>query len=137
MVWERAACKMHMDFSQSYRKIDGYEKIIFVYGGEYYKRTFWGLKKIKGEIPDIDETELSETSEEYKKAISILGDDEYIRKSALSPDGNKVIVVEVHPWGYGMTDAEDDYFKVVDLTDGSVVTVFKGSMQFFNACWRR
>ncbi|SEM71113.1 hypothetical protein SAMN04487770_1773, partial [Butyrivibrio sp. ob235] len=56
-----------------------------------------------------------------------------------SSDAESVVVVheEMHPWGAGApTDDEDIYFKVVDLNDGSIVTLFKGPQQFFDIYWK-
>lgn len=134
-LWYFPSYYGHVDLSQSYRKIDGYENIIFISRDDCYRRTFWGLKKVDKDVSALKD-EQTPTNEEYTTLKAIVGDDYYIREYVYSPDCTKILYEEVHPWGEGApTDDADNYYKVVDLSDGTIVTLFKGPQQCFDIYW--
>ncbi len=135
LLWYFLSHDLHLDFSQNYRKIDGYEDIVLANVDDSYRRTFWGLSRIDREIPQLEKAQ-NGSDEIYEKLISLVGDDYYIDQYVLSPDGNRILFEEMHPWGEGApTDSDDVYFKVVDINDGSIVTLFKGPQQYFDIYW--
>lgn len=135
ILWYFPSHYGHVDLTQSYRKIDGYEDIIFVSGDACYKRTFWGLKKVNEDVSNQNK-ESTSSDEGYESLRAIVGDEYYIEQYVFSPNGSKILYEEIHPWGAGApTDDEDNYYKVVDLSDGSIVTLFKGPQQFFDVYW--
>ncbi len=135
-LWYFPSYYLHLDFSQNFRKVEGYEDIVFTCNDSAYSRTFWGLSKNAIDVTGL-EKEQHESDEIYEKLRSLVGNDYYIDQYVLSPDEDRILYEEMHPWGAGApTDDEDIYFKVVDLNDGSIVTLFKGPQQFFDIYWK-
>ncbi|MCR5778622.1 MAG: hypothetical protein K6G84_14575 [Lachnospiraceae bacterium] len=137
IVWFFAALNLRMDFSQNYRKIDGYEKIVFVEGDVAFKRSFWGLRKCDIDLTQFDEEGSMKETEAYRTVKSIVGDNIYISQCVESPDGNMILYSEAHPWGEGApTDDEDHYYKVLDTRDMSIITIYKCPMKGYKLYWQ-
>lgn len=70
-------------------------------------------------------------SQSYRKV------DGYIDQCVESPDGMRILYSEVCAWGEGApTDDEDYYYKVLDLRDMSLVTIYKCPMRRYKLYWR-
>lgn len=129
--------KGHLDFSQKYRSIEGYEGIVF--------RDNWNQRDFKRCILGLMETESWADFTEHRPAIrgnleyeilrSHIGKG-YIDQTVLSPDGNYILYVQRVYRGSGITDDEDVYYRVLSLKDGSVTTIYSGYRQFLLVDWQ-
>ena len=95
----------HLDFSQNYRRIDGYENIVFKdsRNDQCFHLCTWGL--VKTEKPEGFE------------------------------DGKYILYIEKIYRGTGVTDDEDVYFKVYSIEDETSITIYSGYRQYFLVNW--
>ena len=138
IAWFLVSLNFKVDFSQEYRKVKGYEDIIFVQQDTAYKRAFWGLKEIPLDTASLGEESCYKDEKTYEMLKESREEDYYfISKMILSPDGNQVLYEEVRNWGGAApTDDADIYYRVLNLTDGSIHTVYKMPIQRFNVYWK-
>ena len=138
IAWFLVALNFKVDFSQEYRKVKGYEDILFVQENTAYKRTFWGLKEIPLDTASLGEESCFEDEKTYEMQKDSREEDYYfISKMFLSPDRDQVLYEEVRAWGAGApTDDNDIYYRVLNLTDGSIHTFFKMPMRQFDLYWQ-
>lgn len=127
---------LHIDFSQAYRGIAGYENIVFRddWKKQNYRRCIWGLVKedasreFSKHSPDTD-------SEEYKLLAQKV-DVKDVTQLVTSPDGAYILYVERVYRGSGITDDEDVYFKVYDRQKDTVTIIYSGYKEFLSVDWR-
>ncbi|WP_026505350.1 hypothetical protein [Butyrivibrio sp. NC3005] len=136
IVFYYVQLSLHVDFSFSYRNIDGYENIIFVQNKTAYKRSFWGLQKTDETLPLLEDASSDKDDKALKKLKEVIGENYYLSQCIFSPDNTKILYVEIRPWGEGApTDDENYYCKVLDLKTKKTITVFKGPQQYFKVYW--
>ena len=127
----------HIDLSQDYRKIDGVENIIFCRQEQSYKRCFWGLKSIDGqlELPEQDQRAQKALAEELKQLIDCKNT---IDAAVFSPDGRYILYCEIDYNHYktDMTDDEYCYYRIYDTDTKKIVTVYKGYREWFDLSWK-
>lgn len=127
---------LHIDFSQTYRGIRGYEGIVFRdnWSEQTYRRCVWGLVK-KNASGKFAKHFLDRESEEYK-LLSERVDVSNITQLVSSPDGVYILYVENVYRGSGVTDDEDVYFKVYDTQNDTVTTIYSGHREFLSVDWQ-
>lgn len=129
--------KGHLDFSQKFRSIDGYEGIVFRdnWNKRDFKRCIWGLIETESWADFTEHRPVHRGNPEYEILRSYIGKG-YIEQAVLSPDGNYILYVQSVYRGSGTTDDEDVYYRVLSLKDGSVATIYSGYRQFLLVDWR-
>lgn len=129
--------KGHLDFSQKYRCIDGWEGIVFRdnWSKRDFKRCFWGLAETESRADFIEHRPIGADSPEYEILRSYI-EEGNIEQAALSPDGNYILYVQRVYRGSGTTDDEDVFYRVLSLKDGCVTTIYSGYRQFLLVDWR-
>ena len=123
-----------LDFTQSYRGIDNYEGIVFTNGGSY-RRTFAGLQEISLTAPPAKEKK--EPDKELCRIIQErLGKTVHIADCTPSPDGQYILYVEQYNYSQGAsTDTYEFYYRVLNLENGAVTTIYDGGIHYFNVAW--
>lgn len=131
--------QFHIDLSQEYRKVEGYENIVFQdrWTGQCFKLCFWGLRKVESYPEFRDNRHYDKSSYEYLTLIEKTDVRVYdLKQVVLSPDKNYILYVESIYRGTGMTDDEDVYFKVYSIKDDEVIVIFSGFRQFLSVDWK-
>lgn len=129
----------NVDFSQSYRNINNYEGITFTntYKHKAYKRTFWGLKEIAYPGVSLDKREIDRSSSAYELVKRKAGEHARITCCTVSPDGNYVLYAEAVSISNGAsTDDDHIYYRVLNIQDGSVTTIYDGVYKCFWVTWQ-
>ncbi|MBR3104333.1 MAG: hypothetical protein IKH46_10990 [Lachnospiraceae bacterium] len=127
----------HIDFTQKYRTIDGYENIVFKdsWNQQCYRLCAWGLVKTEN-IPGFEEHRDPDTSSyEYQKIVK-KANAKFVWQVVPSPDGKYILYVERIYRGTGTTDDEDVYYKVYSIDDGTTTTIYSGYKQFLLVDWK-
>ncbi len=132
----------HIDFSQDYRQVEGVENIVFQANWNpelYYERCFWGLKR--AEVPEeFAYMQQQADAEGWEECLS----SEYVNPGnkleavVLSPDGNFVLYMEID-YNYknsGLTDDEYCYYRVYDVKEGTVVTIYEAYQEWYRLMWK-
>lgn len=128
------------DFSQNYRKVDGWADIVFKdsWTNQNFCRCIWGLKISENYDNFQDRRSFDKNSYEYKilsNRINVAN----VSQIALSPDGKQILYVEniYNDDGSGVTDNEDVYFRVYNIEENSIITVYSGFKAFLLADWKK
>ena len=125
--------QFHIDLSQEYRKVKGYENIVFKdsWNEQCFELCFWGLKKAETYTEFQDNRNYDTQSYEYMTLINKTDvNSGNLRQVTLSPDKNYILYVESIYRGTGLTDDEDLYYKVYSIKDDSVIVIYSGYRQF-------
>ncbi len=87
--------RFHIDFSQEYRTIDGYEKIVFKdsWSGQCYRLCIWGLA-ITENISGFEDHRDPDTSSYEYQLLTAKANAEGIWQIVPSPDGKYILYVE-------------------------------------------
>lgn len=130
--------EFHIDLSQSYRSIDGYENIVFRdnWSGQKFRRCLWGLIKVNDESEFTDHKKIDKNSLEYR-ILSERIEMHDVDQIVLSPDGESILYVERIYRGTGVTDDEDVYFRVYNISDDTITTIYSGFRQFLRVDWKK
>ena len=127
----------HIDLSQKYRTVNGYENIAFMdsWSHQCYRLCAWGLVKTEN-IPGFEEHRDPDTSSyEYQKIIK-KANAKFVWQVVPSPDGKYILYVERIYRGTGITDDEDVYYKIYSIDDGTTTTIYSGYKQFLLVDWK-
>ena len=128
---------LHIDLSQNYRKVEGVEDIIFCSHNQLYKRTFWGLKAIDGQmdLTNQDKEEQKARIEELKQFIHC---ENIIDAAIPSADGRYILYREINAnyFKSDMTDDEYCYYRIYDTNTKKIITVYKGYREWFDLSWQ-
>lgn len=129
--------QLHLDFSQKYRSINGYQNIVFKdsYSNQCFQLCAWGLVKTKDVVGFKDHYHFDRTSYEYQLLVT-KANAEYVSQVVPSPNGKYILYATSIYRGTGLTDDEDVYYKVYSIEDDSSTTVFSGFKQFLSVDWR-
>ncbi len=139
--YSMAAFFFHLDLSQSYRNIDGYEGITFEKSARdgrmlVYKRTFAGLRE-SGEKKSSNSQGKENDEVVYLTLKERLGEGAKVIDYAASPDNKYILYVVTEDVSKGAsTDTERYYYKVLDLQDNSSTTIYKGYLHDFAVEWQ-
>ncbi|MCR5804275.1 MAG: hypothetical protein K6G47_08420 [Clostridia bacterium] len=129
--------QLHLDFSQDYRSIDGYENIVFE--NNRNKQCFhlcaWGLIKTKKPDGYTEHRDPDTASYEYQLIVEKANAKD-VQQVVSSPDGKYILYVEMIYSGSGLTDDEDVYYKVYSIDDGKTVTIYSGYREYFLVDWK-
>ena len=125
------------DFSQEYRHIDGYKNIVFRDNWNKYDfcRSIWGLQ-ITDNYDAFEEHRLIDRNSNEYKILAENVETSYIEQIVLSPDGNYILYVQSIYRGSGVTDDEDVYYRVYDIKNNTVVTIYSGYKAFLLVDWK-
>ena len=128
--------QFHIDFSQEYRTIDGYEKIVFKdsWSGQCYHLCTWGLTITENISGFEDHRDPDPSSYEYQ-LLTEKANAEGIWQMVPSPDGKYILYVERIYRGTGITDDEDVYYKVYSIEDNTNTTIYSGYKKFLLVDW--
>lgn len=128
--------QFHIDFSQEYRTIDGYEKIVFKdsWSGQCYRLCIWGLA-ITENISGFEDHRDPDTSSYEYQLLTAKANAEGIWQIVPSPDGKYILYVERIYRGTGITDDEDVYYKVYSIEDNTNTTIYSGYRKFLLVDW--
>lgn len=128
----------HIDFSQSYRKIDGFENILFkdAWSEETFRLCVWGLLKTDYCEEFQDHRNFDRSSYEYQILMERV-DTSGVEQIVLSPDKDYILYVERIYRGTGITDDEDVYYRVYSIKDDTITTIFSGYRQFLLVDWKK
>lgn len=131
--------QFHIDFSQSYHSIDGYENIVFKdnWSGQKFRRCIWGLIKKEDEGEFTDHRKFDKNSPEYRILSERIKDTHNVEQMVSSPDGKYILFVERIYRGTGITDDEDVYFRVYNTDDDTITTIYSGFRQFLLVDWKK
>ena len=129
--------QFHLDFSQNYRSIDGYENIVFKdsWSNQCFHLCAWGLVKTENSVGFEEHRNFDRTSYEYQLLVK-RANAEYVWQVVPSPDGKYILYVESIYRGTGLTDDVDVYYKVYSIDDDTSTTIFSGSKQFLLVDWK-
>lgn len=129
--------QFHLDLSQDYRSIEGYENIVFKdsKSDQCFRLCAWGLIRAESypEFQDHRET-IGIPYDEYRSLIEH-ADGGYIWQAVSSPDGRYILYVEKVGIS-GITDDEDVYYKVYSPDDGTTTTIYSGYRQYLLVDWK-
>lgn len=125
------------DFSQDYRHIDGYKNIVFRDNWNKYdfRRSVWGLQITDNYDAFEEHRSIDRNSKEYKILAENV-ETAYIEQIVPSPDGNYILYVQSIYRGSGVTDDEDVYYRVYDIKNNTVVTIYSGYKAFLLVDWK-
>lgn len=127
----------HINFSLSYRTVDGFENIVFK--DSYNKQSFrlcpWGLIKTEDYDSFQSHLQFDRSSNEYQKLRERI-DTSDVYQIVRSPNEDYILFVEQKYRGTGVTDDEDVYYRVYSLKDDSITTIFRGYRQFLLVDWK-
>ena len=127
----------HIDLSQKYRTVNGYENIAFMdsWSHQCYRLCAWGLVKTEN-IPEFkDHRDPDTSSYEYQKIVK-KANAKFVWQVVPSPDGKYILYVERIYRGTGITDDDDVYYKVYSIDDGTTTTIYSGYKQFLLVDWK-
>lgn len=129
--------QFHMDLSQKYRSIDGFENIVFKdnWTEQCFRLCIWGLTKTENYDEFNDNRNYDKTSYEYQLLVE-KANAQYVRQVVTSPDGKYILYVENIYRGTGLTDDEDVFYKVYSLENDTSTTIFSGYKQFLLVDWK-
>ena len=129
--------QFHLDLSQNYRSIDGYENIVFKdsWNGQCFHLCAWGLVKTENVVGFEEHRNYDRTSYEYQLLVK-RANAKYVEQVVISPDGKYILYVETIYRGTGLTDDEDVYYKVYSIEDDTSTTIFSGFKQFLIVDWK-
>ena len=129
--------QFHLDFSQNYRSIDGYENIAFKdsWSNQCFRLCAWGLVKTENIVGFEEHQNFDRTSYEYQLLVK-RANAEYVEQVVISPDVKYILYVERIYRGTGLTDDEDVYYKVYSIDDDTSTTIFSGFKQFLLVDWK-
>lgn len=129
--------QFHLDLSQNYRSIDGYENIVFrdSWNNQCFHLCAWGLVKTENVVGFEEHRNFDETSYEYQLLVK-RANAEHVTQVVSSPDGKYILYVESIYRGTGVTDDEDVYYKVYSIADDTSTTIFSGFKQFLSVDWK-
>lgn len=129
--------RFHIDFSQDYRSIEGYERIEFKDPGsnQYFRLCAWGLVKT-GSPDEFEEHRDFVSSSEYQLLVENT-DAVNIWQVVSSPNGRYILYVERINVGSGVTtDEEEVYYRVYSIEDDTYITIYSGYKQFLLVDWK-
>lgn len=129
--------QFHLDFSQDYRKIDGYENIVFKdsWNNQCFRLCPWGLIQSDRIAGFETHQDIDRSSYDYQLFLKRVHA-EYVSQIVPSPDGKYILYVENIYRGTGLTDDEDVYYRVYSIDDDTSTTVFSGFRQFLCVDWK-
>lgn len=129
--------QFHLDFSQNYRSIDGYENIVFKdsRSNQCFHLCAWGLVRTENIVGFEEHRNFDRTSYEYQLLVK-RANAKYVSQVVPSPDGKYILYVENIYRGTGLTDDEDVYYKVYSIDDDTSTTIFSGFKQFLLVDWK-
>lgn len=130
--------QFHLDLSQDYRSIDGYENIVFKECGsdQCFHLCTWGLVKTESAVEFDDHRDVDTSSYEYQLIVEKT-DAEDVWQVVPSPDGRYILYVERIDVGKGYTtDEEEVYFRVYSIADDTSITVYSGYRQYLLVDWK-
>lgn len=129
--------QFHLDLSQEYRSIDGYDNIVFKdnRNTQCFHLCAWGLVKTKNTDGFADHRNPDQASSEYQLIVE-KSNAEHVWQVVPSPDGKYILYVEKKYSGSGITDDEYVYYKVYSVDDGTTVTVYSGYRQYLLVDWK-
>lgn len=135
LYYKAADFFLPIDFSQDYRRIQGAENIVFCsnYEKNYYKRCFWGLKRIenlKAELPDTGH----ESDASINELSNLIHTKNTIRQSVYSPDRKYILFCELE-YRHTVTDDEDCYYRVYEIETGRITTIYQAHKEWYNLHW--
>ena len=129
--------QFHLDFSQDYRNVEGYENIVFKdpQSNQYFRLCVWGLVKTEG--PDEFEAHLNLVTPSEYQLLTENTDAENIWQVVSSPDGRYILYMERINVGSGVTtDEEEVYYRVYSINDGTSITIYSGYRQYLLVDWK-
>ena len=129
--------QFHLDFSQNYRRIEGYENIVFKdsCSNQCFHLCAWGLVKTESMVGFEGHQNFDRTSNEYQLLVK-RANAEYISQVVPSPDEKYILYVENIYRGTGVTDDENVYYKVYSIDEDTSTTIFSGFKQFLLVDWK-
>lgn len=131
--------QFHIDLSQQYRNVKGYETIIFKdsWNNQCFKLCFWGLIRTESSSGFQDNRNYDKSSYEYLTLLDKTNvQEKNLEQVVLSPNGNYILYVERIYRGTGLTDDEDVYYKVYSIKDDMVTVIYSGFKQFLLVDWK-
>ena len=149
-----AAFFFHLDFDQSYRSIDNYEGIVLEsHSGEdtfkIYTRDFTGVthtateaanpKKVWKYADDLYRWKKTEPFASTSKLLQErIGNNRMnVEDCVLSPDGKYILYAEKVTDGYTSDPPYADYYyRVLNLEDNTITTIYHGWCHAFTVDWR-
>lgn len=132
--------QFHIDLSQSYRKVEGFENIVFKdpQNEQCFCLCAWGLTKTEAYKDFQNNRDYDKSSSAYLTLYDKIDiENIHLEQVVLSPDGNYILCVERVYRGTGITDDEDVYYKVYSIKDDTVTTIFSGYKQFLLVDWKK
>ena len=130
--------QFHLDLSQDYRRVDGYENIVFKDPGsdQCFRLCAWGLVKTEDAVGFVDHLNPDQSSYEYQLLIKKT-DAENIWQVVPSPDGKYILYAENIDVGQGFsTDEVKVYYRVYSIEDGTSTTIYSGYRQYLLVDWK-
>ncbi|MGN0515076.1 MAG: hypothetical protein ACI4GD_12435 [Lachnospiraceae bacterium] len=129
--------QFHLDFSQDYRSVEGYENIVFKdsWSKQCFRLCAWGLIKTEDYAGFEENLEYDRNSYEYQLIVE-KANAQWVEQVVSSPDGKYILYVERIYLGTGTTDDEDVYYKVYSIEDDTTITIFSGFRQFLLVDWK-
>ncbi|MBR6402048.1 MAG: hypothetical protein IKS48_01530 [Eubacterium sp.] len=129
--------EFHLDLSQDYRRVGGYENIVFKdpRSDQCFRLCVWGLMKTENKNVFKEHRNPDITSYEYQ-LLAENADAENVWQLVPSPDGRYILYVERIYRGTGITDDEDVYYRVYSTADKTSVTIYSGFKQFLLVDWK-
>ena len=131
--------QFHIDFSQKYRSVYGYENIVFEdnWNKQCFRLCAWGLVKTGNTDGFEDHRNPDRTTSDYQLIVKNTNARECdIWQVVPSPDGKYILYAEIINRGSGLTDDEDVYYKVYSKDDGMNITIYSGYRQYLLIDWR-
>ncbi|MBO4682083.1 MAG: hypothetical protein J5623_09360 [Clostridiales bacterium] len=131
--------QFHLDFSQDFRRIDGYENIVFKdsKSSQCFRLFAWGLIKTGNVDGFEDHRNPDGKSDEYQLIVENANARECdIWQVVTSPDGKRILYVEKIYNGSGVTDDEQVNYKVYSMEDGTTITIYSGYRQYLLVDWK-
>lgn len=130
--------QFHLDLSQDYRSIEGYERIVFKdpKSKQCFRLCAWGL--VKTGSPDVfeDHRDIDRSSYEYQLIVEKT-DAKNVWQAVSSPDGRYILYVVRTVVGQGYTtDEEIVSYRVYSVDDGKSTTIYSGYRQYLLVDWK-
>ena len=129
--------RFHLDLSQDYRNVEGYEDIVFkdLKSDQCFRLCAWGLIRTENYPEFQDHREISDIPYDEYQSLIEHADGGYIWQVVSSPDGRYILYVE-KVCSSGITDDEDVYYRVYSFDDGTITTVYSGHKEFLLVDWK-